>query len=138
MNTTIDRNVILDLLPAYVGGEASRETRALVEEFAKGDPGIEKLLRAGTLAAISTNTMPRPETAELQALKRMKRRVNKQSWYLGLAIFFTLFAVTFNIGPDGIHWTWYELPRVAVLSCAVAVFFWLAYAESRKRIRSVL
>ena len=34
----VSRNVILDLLPAYIAGEASDETRNLVEEFAKNDP----------------------------------------------------------------------------------------------------
>lgn len=130
----IHRNIILDLLPAYVGGEASAETRDLVEEFSQSDPSIAQLIRAGGLSELPSHSIDEKQSSELKALQRVKRRVNKQSWYLGLAIFFTLFAVTFNIGPDGIHWTWYELPRVAVLSCAFAVFFWLGYAQSRKRI----
>jgi len=138
MNTTIDRNIILDLLPAYVGGEASKETCALVEEFAKHDPQIARLLSAGSLAELGGANLPQKSTVEMDALKRVKRRVSKQSWHFGFAIFFSLLTVTYQIGDQGVRWTWSEYPWVAVLCGAVALFFWLAYAESRKRVRSLL
>jgi hypothetical protein len=138
MNTTMNRNIILDLLPAYVGGDASAETRQLVEEYAKGDPEIARLIQAGGLEKLAGRGIVDKETAEFKTLKRVKRRVNKQAWQLGLAIFFSFFAVTFQIGEDGILWTWNELPWVAVLSGIIGLFFWVAYIESRKRIRSLL
>ncbi|MDX9760371.1 MAG: hypothetical protein RBU27_14535, partial [Bacteroidota bacterium] len=42
----LSRNVIIDLLPAYIAGEASEETRRLVEEYAARDPRIAELLRS--------------------------------------------------------------------------------------------
>jgi len=41
MNVT--RNVILDLLPAYVSGEASTDTKVLVEEFLLNDPELGRV-----------------------------------------------------------------------------------------------
>jgi anti-sigma factor RsiW len=40
VNVEITRNIIEDLLPLYLAGEASPETRALVEEFLARDPSL--------------------------------------------------------------------------------------------------
>jgi predicted anti-sigma-YlaC factor YlaD len=40
---SIDRTVILDLLPLYLSEEASPETRALVEEHLDRDPDLARL-----------------------------------------------------------------------------------------------
>lgn len=49
MEATLTRDVILDLVPVYLAGEASEETKALVEAFAARDPYIKRLLEAGDL-----------------------------------------------------------------------------------------
>ncbi len=43
MNVT--REVILDLLPVYLSGEASPATRALVEEFLQQDAQLAQRIR---------------------------------------------------------------------------------------------
>ena len=40
----ITRDVITDLLPVYLSGEASADTKALVELFLKDDPEFAKLI----------------------------------------------------------------------------------------------
>jgi anti-sigma factor RsiW len=42
-NIEVPRNVILDLLPLYLAGEASADTAALVDDFLKTDPELAKL-----------------------------------------------------------------------------------------------
>ena len=41
MNVT--RQVVADLLPIYISGEASGDTRALVEDFFRQDPEFERI-----------------------------------------------------------------------------------------------
>lgn len=41
----ITRNVILDLLPIYVAGEASADTRALMESYLASDPEAAELAK---------------------------------------------------------------------------------------------
>lgn len=41
----VTRNVILDLLPLYLAGEASAETEALVKEHLENDPDLAQLAR---------------------------------------------------------------------------------------------
>ena len=41
----ITRNIILDLLPLYLAGEASEDTRALVEEYLETDKELAKMAK---------------------------------------------------------------------------------------------
>ena len=43
MNVTLE--IILDLLPAYLSGEASPATRSLVEDYMKQDPELARRIR---------------------------------------------------------------------------------------------
>ena len=42
----LEREVIIDLLPAYFSGEASAATRALVEDYFRENPDFEKSARS--------------------------------------------------------------------------------------------
>lgn len=83
---SIPRNIILDLLPVYIAGEASEESRGLVEEFARSDPEIARLIRAGTLdlAVISPKTAI-PDDLEMKTMKRIRSSIRRQMWYVALA-----------------------------------------------------
>jgi hypothetical protein len=79
----VPRNVILDLLPAYLSGEASAETRALVEEYALNDTEIARMIRAGALEPAIPSPAPPPDL-EMKALKRVRRRIRRQIALVGL------------------------------------------------------
>ena len=83
---SIPRNIILDLLPVYIAGEASEESRGLVEEFARNDPEIARLIRAGTLdpAEISPK-IAIPDDLEMKTMKRIRSSLRRQMWYVALA-----------------------------------------------------
>ena len=56
MNVT--REVVADLLPAYFSGEASRDTKSLVEEYFRQDPDFERIARSGgTPLLLARNTL---------------------------------------------------------------------------------
>lgn len=82
----VPRNVILDLLPAYIAGEASEETRVLVEEYARNDVQIARLIRAGTLKseAISEKRAV-PDDLEMKTIKRVRQSVRRQMLNVALA-----------------------------------------------------
>ena len=104
---SLNRNVILDLLPAYIAGEASEESRALVEEFAQNDPKIARLIRTGTLefAAISPK-IDTPDDLEMKTMKRVRRSIRRQMWYVALAtasiLMVPLVAMQFT---DEVNWS---------------------------------
>ncbi len=83
---SVPRNVILDLLPAYIAGEASEESRALVEELARHDPHIARLIRTGTLETAAISPKPAtPDDLEMKTMKRVRRSIRRQMWYVSLA-----------------------------------------------------
>src|ERR1043165_5797780 len=105
----IPRNVILDLLPAYIAGEASEESRALVEEYSRHDPQIAKLIRAGTLEPATTANVTAPDGLEMKAMKRIRRSIRRQVLYVALAtaslLLVPLVAMQFN---DDVVWTFID------------------------------
>ena len=80
---SIPRNIILDLLPAYIAGEASEETRALVEEFAQNDSQIANLIRTNKLETdpISLKTVV-PDDLELKTINQIRQSIRLKVWYV--------------------------------------------------------
>jgi hypothetical protein len=57
----INREVILDLLPVYLAGEASPATRALIEEYMEQDKDLAQRIRvhwADNLSKITPAALP--------------------------------------------------------------------------------
>jgi len=138
----ITRNIIQDLLPLYLAGEARPETRVLVEEFLARDPALaaeaasqesgrmEKILIGGAI-------VPLPQDNEAETLARTRAKLHRTVWILALATAFTLvpFSCTFDDG----HITWMmvrDVPRMALAYWASAAGFWIAYFIRRYRLRS--
>lgn len=133
--SAITRNIILDLLPAYIAGEASDDTRKLVDEFAENDAQIARLIRAGSgESMIGELKLALPADGELKALAKTQRRLRRQGWLMGAAICFTFTTISFQIGDSGVHWTFAEYPGLAVISLLIAGAFWFAYFASRREL----
>lgn len=82
----LSRNVIIDLLPAYIAGEASEETRRLVEEYAARDPRIAELLRSDALRTVPLPSgIEAPGDLEMKTIHRVRRSIRRQMMYVALA-----------------------------------------------------
>lgn len=130
----ITRDVITDLLPVYLAGEASDDTRALIDEFLKQDPEFANMIseQEGPLAQHSTHL---PKEIEMETLERTKKILWQRSLYLGFAIFFTLFPVSIRGGTEeGVHWMWEGIPIVPIVSVLIAILMWILYIRSNRRL----
>ena len=140
----ITRDVILDLLPAYLSGDASADTRALVEEFLARDTELAEKIRAGALEGMATPPLDLPPGIEVRALRRTKRVLAWQRWLLGFAIFFTSMALSFSFEAQGWHVTNARLflleraPGEWAACVAGAAVCWAAYLMTRRRLRAAL
>ena len=86
----ITRDVVSDLWPLYESGEASADTRALVEEYLRGDPELAERVRRAASGALDASLAGTPSPdLELRTLARTRRRLGWQRWLFGLAWFFT-------------------------------------------------
>ena len=131
----LEREVIIDLLPAYFSGEASAATQALVEEYFREHPDFEASARsaAGPLESLKA-APPRldPEKEKL-ALERARLVVETRSTFMWMAILFTLLLFLFRIHDHKIVWVLWTKPLAGIIFAAMAVFFWLLYLYTRKR-----
>ncbi len=140
----VTREVILDLLPTYLAGEASADTRALVEEFLRQDAELASRVaqqRTESLATAAPSTLP-PDL-ELRSLKRTRRLLGWQRWWFGFAIAFTSVAmsVEFNFG-DGrltdVHFVMRDYPLQFGLCLGIGLVCWAVYFALRRRLRTSL
>lgn len=133
----ITRDVIADLYPVYQSGEASPETRALVEEFLSNDPEFARRLQDSTHAALlAAAHAPLPREHQIETLRRTRELVRRRSWFLALGIFFT--ALPFSAVFAGGRFTfvlWRDAPAVAAIGWLAAVVCWLAFVRGSHRLR---
>jgi hypothetical protein len=122
MNVT--REVISDLWPVYASGEASADTRALVEAFLHEDPEFAELLRGRGEEDLLRHDVPRlPPDREAQALLRTKRVLHGWDWLLFLAILFSGFAFGRIVSDT----SWDVSPVNFIVTATIAGAFWVAF-----------
>ena len=135
MNVT--REIVKDLLPLYVSGEASPDTRALVEAFLREDPELLRLadaLRAEELAP--TREPSASPGAGRAALERTKTLLRRRTWLMALALFFTGLPLSFVFGDSGLRFLLIrDAPALGSVSLAVAAALWIAFGITARRLR---
>lgn len=142
MNVT--REVVLDLLPVYLAGEASPDTRALVDEYLKQDPELAQRVRLQETEADNlTRDLPSglPPELELRSLRRTRSLLGWQKWLFGLGIFFTVMPLSNESNFEGwhlkeFHFLLRDYPLEFGTCIVLALACWIAYFTIRHRLRS--
>ncbi len=132
----VTQNVIQDLLPVYVAGEASADTVSLVEDFLRSDPELARTvdgLRGGALPEIPVALRP---TQEKEVLTMTKQLLRWRGILMGLALFLTLLPLSFRFSNGRITWMFLQESPVA-LTVAVglaAASSWGGFLYVRRRL----
>ncbi len=140
MNVT--REVILDLLPVYLAGEASPATRALIEEYLQQDQELAQRVRlqsADKWAGIAPSAPP-PDL-ELRSLRRTRALLGWQKWLFGLGITCTALALTSEISFEKgriqeFHFLMRDFPAQFGSLAVLALACWIGYYSIRRRLRT--
>lgn len=138
----VAREVILDLLPAYLSGEASPATRVLVEEHMKQDAELAqriRLLLTDTFAKAAPPVLP-PEL-ELRSLRRTQSLLSWQRWLFGLGIFFSAMLLSNEFSFEGghlkeFHFLLRDYPAEFGICLVLGLACWIAYFSIRRRLRT--
>jgi hypothetical protein len=83
----VTKDMVRDLLPVYLAGDASADTRAVVEAFLAQDADLREIVEAA-----GTYSLPRleaPAGLEAQSLERTRRLLGRKNFWLGFALIFT-------------------------------------------------
>jgi len=120
----ITRNVIADLYPLYISGDASPDTRGLIEAFMKEDPEFLRMLGETGRHSLAAYTAPSlPPDHELKTLAKIKRRLAGPMWLLQLAMVSSGVAFGRIISDTSFDVS----PRKFIVTAAIAVCFWVAF-----------
>jgi hypothetical protein len=136
----VTREVITDLLPAYLSNEASADTRTLVEEFFKQDPEFAELAKekkSEELLAQLPST-PLPKDHERDTLIRTKNMLKWRTHWLGMAILFTLMPLSCSFSSNWrLSWIMFrDAPQAANIFVILAVISWIIFFRTRRKLRT--
>jgi hypothetical protein len=129
MNVT--KEVIMDLFPLYVANECSADSRALVEQYLRENPSQAEEMRRAMNTTIPGASAPAIGLDEVRSLREARRRVRRQSWLIGIAIFFSLLPFSFLWTSAKIYWLLLEAPKTALTYGAIGIGCWIAYGMVR-------
>ena len=139
----ITREVVTDLLPIYFSGEASSDTKSLVEEYFRDNPDFERMARSAGTPLETLRTAP-PVAAgsekEKRDLESVRCGLDRRKWLFAVSLFLTLSPLFFYfthghlfslLGADAL-WE-------AGFDWSMAALFWFLYfAQPRRRVASLV
>jgi len=135
MEMQLTEDVILDLMPLYLGNAASAQTRRLVEQYLVEHPAT------AAQAALKANQEGRESMRdELSALRRTRNALRQRDFNMAFAIACT--AAPFTFWYDGVHggsrgWLMMrDLPSLGLAFWAAAAGFWIGFAIWQRRTRA--
>jgi hypothetical protein len=136
----IPRDVILDLLPLHLAGEASPASTALVEAYLAEHPDLARETRAAGLADRRESLPDLPPDLGMVTLRRTRgwlrtqRRLYALAWALTVISFSLVIHIDHGRVTD-VHLLVRDLP-VPLGSCMLlAAAAWVAYALVGRRLR---
>lgn len=141
MNVT--REVVTDLLPVYFSGDASGDTKVLVEDYFRQDPDFERIARHAATpletlrAAPPIATGPEKEKRDLESILWGLRR---RTWLFGVSLYLTIAPLSFVFNHGHITSLMvHDAPWHAAFDWSLAGALWFHYfARLRRRTASLL
>jgi anti-sigma factor RsiW len=133
---SVSKNVIRDLLPIYLSGEASAETKNLVESFLTTDKELAEEARLAGSLQLPAAGAPRA-SAEKIALETTKKLLRVRAWILAMALFFTGLPLSFA-AHGAAEITFFLIrdePAIGLASWAAAAALWICFAMIHRRLR---
>ena len=129
----ITRDVVKDLVTVFLAGEASADTRVLVENWLRSDPELAAQVERARGLELPVVEAPAP-TVEKRAFDRTRRRLRGRGILLGAAIYFTTLPLTVTFGSDGFHGLLLEDWPARASALAVAAALWVVYWRMSRRL----
>ena len=139
----ITQEVVTDLLPIYFSGEASRDTKSLVEDYFRDNPEFERLARSAGTPLDTLRTAPPVAAAsekEKRDMESVRRGLARRKWLFGLSLFLTLSPLSFYFTHGHLVFlTAGDFLWEAAFDWSMAALFWFLYfAQPRRRVASLV
>lgn len=129
----VTRDIVIDLLPLYVAGECSQDTKHLVAEYLQTHPDLKQ--QAQQMAAnLLPDTTPQrlKKDDELKSLQKTRRLLRLRSVLLAGAIFFSLVPFSFGNINGTTFFMLTDSPGSAMICGGIGIGFWFAWYILRR------
>jgi len=135
----ITEDVMNDLLTLHLSGEASADTKALIDGYARENPAFAvRLEAAGRPPEFDGTARPLSLDRELQVLAETRQFIFLRTLFVAAALLFTLVPFTFTFGSAGVHFLLLgRFPGLVWSSLGLAAASWAAVYVMSRRIRRV-
>jgi len=133
MNVT--RNVVEDLLAVYLAGEASADSRALVEKWLRTDAELARQVEEARRVNLPPVALPEP-SAEKRALVRTRRTLRYRFILLGLAIYVSTLPLSVTFDRSGFRGLLIQDWPERIVIIALAVVLWAVYFRWSRHARA--
>jgi anti-sigma factor RsiW len=132
----ITDDVIRDLMPLYLEGEASADTRALVDAYLADHPALAEETRSTVSLRLPMDRSRAVGDAERVILGRTRRLLRWRFWCRFVAIFFTAIPFAFAFDGRGVQWFFWpaHVPE-AVTSLLVGAAGWISVALVERKLK---
>ena len=135
--SSLSADVMRDLLTLVLAGEASAETRQLVEAYAKEDAGYAESLRSGQDQPIDLSGAPSAPSKDvhMNALNMTRHYIFMRSLFMGFGIAFSLMPFACIINSDGFVFLMLrDQPAAAALFGAIGIASWIGCVAMSRRV----
>jgi hypothetical protein len=130
----VTRDVVKDLLPLYISGEVSIDTKTLVEAYLRLDPDLARAVAAARSLELPSTPSPAP-TSEKATLDETRRLLKQRSDTLVTAIIFTVLPFLFTFDSTGINFFLIrDKPVVGAAWLFTAAVLWAWHVYLRRRL----
>ena len=131
----ISRDIVKDLVAVYLAGDASADTRALVESYLKTDPELARDVEAARGASLGLPPTRTP-TAEKQTLEATRQQLKNRTSTLVVAMVFTVLPLTFAFhGTTITFFLIRDAPVIGITWWVTAAIMWIWHMLLRRRLR---
>jgi anti-sigma factor RsiW len=130
----VTRDVVKDLLTVYAAGEASSDTRALVEDWLRSDAELARQVKQADRVRLPDVPAPSP-TLEKRALDRTRRHLRWRSVLLGFTIYVSTLPLSVTFGRRGYEGLLIDNWPERIVVVAIAVALWVIYWRVSRRMR---
>jgi len=85
----LSRNVILDLLPVYLAGECSEDTRVLIQEYLQSDKELAQMVNESNKIPFAENIkIPINKETEMASLRKAQAMIHRTILFAAAVILF--------------------------------------------------
>ncbi len=134
MNVTND--VIQDLVVVYLSGEASADTRCLVEEYLAQNPEMAERVK-GAQAFTVPQAAP-PPSLERRALDRTRQLLGRKSFLLWFAMLLSYLPLSFSYttGEKTVHFLFLDKPAIALALLPLGLAGWAVFLYTCRQLHA--